>query len=49
MALEIQTDPAEALAERAYQKAIDMLRDTVSAPETGGRNDPRQQMPMRTP
>jgi hypothetical protein len=35
MALEIQTEPAETLAEQAYEKAIDMLRDTVSGPETG--------------
>lgn len=39
MALEIQTEPTEALAERAYQRAIDTLRDTVSGPETSAGND----------
>lgn len=39
MALEIQTEPAETLAERAYQKAIDRLRDTVSGSETNDRID----------
>jgi len=39
MALEIQTEPAEALAERAYQRAIDTLRDTVSGPGTSAGND----------
>jgi len=39
MALEIQTEPAETLAERAYQKAIDILRDTVSGPDVSGHKD----------
>jgi hypothetical protein len=35
IALEIQTEPAHALAKQAYQKAIDMLRETVSGRERG--------------
>ena len=45
MALEIQTDPAQALAERAYQKAIDVLKDSVSGPATSGHSDTGNQTP----
>jgi hypothetical protein len=39
IALEIETDPAQALAERAYGMAIDRLRETVTGPEHGPRGD----------
>lgn len=32
IALEIPTEPAQALAEQAYEKAIELLRETVSGP-----------------
>ena len=35
MAIDIQLEPAQALAERAYQMAIDRLRETVSQAEPG--------------
>ena len=43
IALEIPTEPAQTLAEQAYQKAIDTLRETVSGPENDARGELRQQ------
>ena len=43
IALEIPGEPAQTLAEQAYQKAIDTLRETVSGPENDARGEPRQQ------
>jgi hypothetical protein len=43
IALEIPTEAAQTLAEQAYQKAIDTLRETVSGPENDARGELRQQ------
>ena len=40
IALEIPGEPAQALAEQAYQRAIDTLRETVSGPD--GQQPPPQ-------
>jgi hypothetical protein len=40
MALEIESQPAQALAEKAYQMAIDSLRETISQPEPQAQDRP---------
>lgn len=49
LALEIETEPAQALAEEAYQKAIDMLRETVSRHEHGHREAFDEKTPLSAP
>ena len=45
MALDIQSEPARALAERAYQRAIDRLRETISQAEPGTEDGPSPLQP----
>jgi hypothetical protein len=49
MALAIETEPAQALAERAYRMASDRLRETVSPRPTQGRDESKTTLPQNTP